>query len=284
MKQSYEGKRVMVTGGSGFIGTALRERLAELPCEWNAPPRKQLDLTDFSQCKASLENLRPDIVIHLAGNTNRGSSKNQLRDLFQVNTAGTVNLLEACRLTGVKTVVTCGTADEFEGGINLYGRSKHAASEWVKSYAEHSDLNCAVARLFMVYGPGQSESFFLPALIKAFQEKSSLKMSPGHQIRDFVWVEDVVEALLRLAACEQRLDGSCVDICTGVPVSLRELVSLLEELTGRSGLAEFGALPYRPGGPYHLCGDPERLLQLTAFRPEITLRDGLKVLLGDAVQ
>lgn len=280
MNSALQGKTVLVTGSTGFIGPHLVRRLGRCSCRLLTPGRGELDITDEANCRDYLLEHKPHTVFHLAGNSNRGPDKDSIRALFFDNTAGTVFLLEGCRLAGVHTVVTCGSADEAHGGINLYGRSRRSANHWVKNYGLYSDLNTVVARLFMVYGPGQTDQFFLPSLVQAALRGETLRMSPGEQSRDFVWVEDVVESLLALATSETDLQGEVVDVGTGSGTTLREVVLLVEELTGAENLVQFGALPYRPGGPYHLVADLSRLEEITGYRPGTSLRHGLTRLLS----
>ncbi len=270
---NYRDASVLITGGRGFLGRHLRQALEARQARVLAPSRTEMDVTRIDTCQEVIGHFRPDVVFHLAGHIG-GRDEPDALQTFHSNVAGSVYVLEACRTHQVRTTILMGTADELDGGVNLYGVSRACSTLWARGFARYTGLNVGVARVYLAYGPGQKRSMFLPALIDAFREGRKLDVSPGHQTRDFVWIEDVVEALLRLAT-SQDLAGAEVEICTGTETSLRTVVALMEELTGRRDLVNFGARPYRVGEPFRLVGDPTNLEKWTGFRPTTTLHEGL---------
>jgi nucleoside-diphosphate-sugar epimerase len=285
---------ILVTGGSGFIGSQLVERLENGGRRVLAPRSAELDLRQWQPTEAYFEQHRPATVFHLASTARGRRGCEEFLEVFQTNTAGTVHVLEACRRVRVQRLVITGTGDETGSAAatdgfrrpdqakeprSVYAACKAAATLFSEAFCRFSELRPTVLRLFAVYGPDQSLDFLLPSLLAALRSGQPLSMTGGQQRRDFVWLEDVLDVLLAIAA-NDACKGQTIDVCTGVTYSLRELVDLLAELSGRPVPAEFGAAPYRPGEPFIIAGDPLPLEALVGKLLKTPLRDGLRRLLA----
>jgi nucleoside-diphosphate-sugar epimerase len=285
---------IMVTGGSGFIGSQLVRRLRGAGREVLSPRSAELDLRQWSQTEAYFETNRPRTVFHLASTARGRRDCSEILEVFTINTVATVHLLEACRRLQVQRVIVTGTGDESGSAAateglrstaerdaprSVYAASKAAGTLFCEAFGRFSELRPTVLRLFAVYGPEQSLDFLLPQLLEALRSGRPLAMTGGQQRRDFLWLEDVLEVLIAVAAHPEG-SGRTLDVCTGSTTSLRELVELLAELSGRPVPAHFGAQPYRPGEPFVVAGHPEPLERLIGRRLTTPLRDGLSRLLA----
>ncbi len=158
--------------------------------------------------------------------------------------------------------------------VATYGRTKLAATQKVVAQAEHG-LPAVVARLFTVYGPGEHPSRLLPSLLRAACTGEPLPMTGGKQQRDFTYVEDVAEGLLRLGLLHEA--PGVVNLATGRLTSIREFAETAAALLGlREGQLQLGALPYRGDETQQGPTDVTRLKKLVFWRPAISVREGIQ--------
>lgn len=269
---------VLVTGASGFIGSALVSRLRSLGHAVLTPSSRELDLTHWPAVEAFLAKEQPGTVFHLAADTAGRKGVAELRRACLVNTMGCVHLLQAGLQSGLKRLVMTGTGDENSPTPSAYAASKAAATLFARSVSAQSALKVTVLRLYAVYGPGQNEGFLIPQLLAAVKSGQPLPMTSGTQSRDFVWLEDVVSALCAVAVCDGAQDR-VLDVCRGESHTLRELVALLERLSGVRPLALFGERPQRGTEPHLLQPDPGPLRDLIGDVMPTSLEEGLARLL-----
>jgi nucleoside-diphosphate-sugar epimerase len=130
-------------------------------------------------------------------------------------------------------------------------------------------------RPFAVYGPGQAEHTFIPACIRAARMGADFRMSPGEQGRDWIYVSDVVEGILRAAAMPEAI-GSTFNLCTGHETALYDVARAIVSEMGDPIAIQRGALPYREGEILHLVGDNARARAVLGWEPSVSLADGLR--------
>lgn len=257
------GKRVLVTGGAGFIGTNLVRRLGSLPV-------KSLIVLDnlFTGCLENLEGIgqqvdfvngsvenpevvrqlvgSADIVFHLAARNIIVSTSCPYDD-FESNTRGTFNILEACRNVGIERLVYASSVSVYGNPIHLpldeddmlyplnpYAASKLCGESYCRAYFETYGVPVTILRYSNVYGPYQSPSNPYCGVVSRFIERAfgsqPLQIhGDGEQTRDFTYVEDVVDATIQACTSPQALGGT-FNIGTGIELSinrLAELVSLM---------------------------------------------------------
>jgi nucleoside-diphosphate-sugar epimerase len=267
---SYTGVPVLVTGATGFLGRPLCRLLLERGAQVHVlvRPGRSLegcrahlaDLADRAAVERAVQGASPRVVFHL-GALLRGEDG---VGMVRANVLGTLYLLQA--VGGRAQVVHTGTAQEYGRApapwsedqdpdpVSLYGATKAAAT------LQCCQAGAVTARLFQVYGPGQGPGYFMSDLVQAVRSGRRLPMTAGEQSRDFTWLDDVLEVLLALGL-RPDLRGQVLNVCTGRPTTLREVVALLERLLGRKVPVDLGALPYRPDELYRMEGRPDRLLQ-----------------------
>ena len=275
---------LLVTGAGGFLGRALVRRLVDLGARVEALTRVDAELTDPEAVRRRLRGLRLDGVIHLAANTDRTRDLNRTGDLARSNVWGTLNLLQA--LPAGTPFLHAGTLDEYGAGPAPFQEdqsrapaSPYALTKMAAGYICPTHGGTHVPRS-LVYGPGQGPGFLVPQLLDAWRTGAPLAMTQGAQQRDFLWLDEAVEGLIRLVRCPQAA-GSVVNLCTGIGTSLRQLVELLGRLTGGPLPVRLGALPYREGEVFQSVGSPALLERLTGWRPEVRLEDGLRRILEE---
>lgn len=228
------------------------------------------DLNSQESITEALQSVRPDFIIHLAASLNRAQTQEAESETRQVNEQGTANLLRAVqrvpRQRRPQSIVMAGTADVYGISplpcreeqelkpLNSYGLSKLRA--W--QLAVESQLPCVEARIFMLYGEGQSRRSFIGDLVDAIRTGREFHMSPGQQTRDFIWVQDAAEAIVHLGRTASLYRQS-VNLCTGQEHSLKDSVLIAETVLGREIAKKIGAFPYRQQECFQLVGNPEKL-------------------------
>lgn len=283
-----------MAGGTGFLGSHIcrgaRERGHRV---WSIsthhpPPTREIEgvtylFTDLAREVPSLPG-DLDLVINAAGyvaHPVKGIDSQQLVD-HHVSIAR--HLCEAnqearCRL------IHLGSGDEYEdsgfsitenspcGGRGAYGRAKAAATKLITTYAPRANFDFTVLRLFLVYGPLQAENRLIPQLVKTLLRGERVPMSRGDQVRDFLYVDDVVDAVFHSAQNESTRNR-CLNVASGRPVVVSDLARLVQQLIG-SGELGLGDLSDSREQSEVLVGNPELLARLTGWAPTFSLEDGL---------
>lgn len=284
---TWLGARTLVTGASGFIGSHLVERLCALGAEVHATSRRPqpeqsdmewhvVDLTEQAAVAELVEQVRPEVVFHLAGRVTGARDPSLVLPVMRVNLGGVVNLLSALTGSAARVVLAGSLEETLDGGAaySPYIAAKRAAAEYAQMYYRLWDLPVTVLRIAMAYGPAQpDESKLVPYTIKSLLHGESPRLSTGTRLLDWVYVDDVVDAFLAAAGSSQS-SGALVDIGSGRQVSVRETVERICSIVGGPVAPRFGDLPDRPYDHDRTCdlGPAERLL---GWRPSVDLDEGL---------
>jgi nucleoside-diphosphate-sugar epimerase len=291
---------VLITGMSGFIGSHLGRRLVADGHEVVAilrpgTPRTRIgdyvgrvriveaDLSQPEAYRKALADIRPERAFHLAWYAKTGRFWTAAENVDCV--AMTLSLAKLLSEAGCRQLIGAGTCAEYawQHGFlsedltpaepsSLYGVAKNGARLVLEAYARQVSMDFAWARLFFPFGPGEAEQRLIPSVTLDLLRGEPARCSHGEQIRDFVFVEDCVGALCKIA--EQRLIGT-VNVGTGEPTRIRAVVERLAELTGRSPTdVEFGAIQADPAEPPMIVADA-RKLRSTGWQAEYSLAAGL---------
>ena len=310
MLQEYAGVPVLVLGASGFIGRWVARLLTRAGARLYLPARDcstakrtfteldikgellKLNLLETEITQRMIAEINPAITFNLAGyGIDRSECSEDLA--FAINGRLPEFLCEAIALTSERgwtgqRMVHAGTAMEYgavSGDLNetsptkpttLYGRSKLAGTEAIGSVCRRGSLAGVTARLFSVYGPGEAHTRLLPSLIAESKGSAAIPLTEGLHKRDFTYVEDIAEGLIRLGVAGCR-PGEVVNVATGSLTSIRSFVRLASrELNIRNERLHFGALPTRPEEMDHDPVNCERLLELTGWQPRTGLLSGIR--------
>jgi nucleoside-diphosphate-sugar epimerase len=277
-------ERLLVTGGRGFIGQAVCAALEREQISVLAPGREELDLLNPVQVAGYLSASRPTQVLHLAGSTNRSNDLAVASHLTQTNVLGTLNLLQHAPV-GTRLIHT-GTLDEYGAQAAPFAETMAPSplTPYAASKAAAGLFVCLAGglhvRLSLVYGPGQKATFFVAQLLRSLLEDTDFAMTAGEQVRDLIYVDDVVEGLLRLAASPWP-PGQVVNLCRAQGCALKDLVRIAKKVAARPGRVHLGAIAYRPTEVFEVVGSSNRLQEWLAWAPVTSLEDGLgHMLLG----
>ena len=289
--------KTLVTGGGGFLGSHLVERLEAEGYEVFGARRRDYDLTKWSDAERLFADAQPELVFHLAAEVGGiGANRANPGRYWYANLMMGAHVLELSRLHGVRKLVTAGTVcvypkhasvpfreDELWDGYPEetnapYGTAKRALLVGGQAYREQYGLNAIYLMPTGLYGPRDNfdleTSHVLPALIRKMLEASDeiVLWGDGSPTREFLYVDDCVEALVLGA---ERYDGSePVNIGTGEEISIRDLAALVADATGYEGNIVWDTS--KPNGYPRRKLDTSRAEKLLGFRARTSLRDGLE--------
>jgi nucleoside-diphosphate-sugar epimerase len=288
---SLSGRRLLVTGASGFIGSRLCRRAADAGAIVHAVSRaprgdedgvswEQGDLSDEAAARDLVGRVRPDSVIHLASEVSGGRDLQLVLPMLRANLLAAVNVMLACAEAGGPRLVLAGSMEEPDmGDPDAVAQSPYAVAKWCAlAYARHFQalhgLPVVHLRVFMVYGPGQLDlRKLVPYVTVSLLRGEPPRLTSGARAVDWVYVDDVVDGFLR-AAVAPDADGRSLDIGTGQLVTTRSLVVRLRELIGGDVAPEFGAIADRPLERVR-AADPASAAQMLGWRPITSLDEGL---------
>jgi nucleoside-diphosphate-sugar epimerase len=302
--------RILVTGGTGFIGSRVVQQLAALggleiivlsrgadrgrlhACgALGGPSRVRIMTGDFAgpDLPAILRQSRPEVVVHLAMVYHTlGSAAAAAVDA--VNFQGTVRLCETFLDGGGRRFVGAGTCFEYGHHdaeritedmpcrpIYDYAVAKTRATTAVLERGAAAGAQAFVLRVFAPYGPLEDPKRVIPQLVEAARSGRRLELTPGMQVRDHVFVEDVAAAFVTAALHPSPPRPQAVyNVCTGVGHSLRQLADHVVAATGRPLKLEWGKVPYRPNEMMRLVGSNRRIGEELGWRPAHELDAGLR--------
>ncbi len=303
---NIRGANVVVTGGAGFIGSWIVEKLVDsnrvlvldrfsggkMGNISDGAEVVKCDIRDYEKVYKALKNA--DFVFHLAANIEIQKSVEDPKMDADTNIGGTLNVLEASRKHGVKRVVFSSSSavygDACSGRLreNLcpqplspYAISKLAAETYAGIYTQLYGLETVSLRYFNVYGLRQNPESPYSGVLSIFAKKIKsteelIIYGDGNQTRDFVNVKDVADANIR-AALAKKASGRIINVGTGKSVSLNDIVVLLEKIKGQNIMVKH--MPGRKGEVKHSCADISLARKILRFEPKVKLEDGLRELL-----
>ena len=299
-------RRVLVTGGSGFIGSHLVHRLLAEGAQvsvivrygsvmknerlrdcWNDIRVIEADLRNRGALEAGLREFPPEVVLHLAAYNHVGQSFTQVEECFDVNAKGTANLLDT--YVDAEKFIYMSTSEVYghqtdvpfietmcPEPISPYAITKYAGELYCHMKQRiGGEQSVVVLRPFNTFGPYQSAKAVIPELIVDCLRGETIQTTEGEQTREFNYVDNIVDGLVLAASHPGRLDG-VMNLASGEEVAIRDLVTKIAEMTDTRSKIEIGALPYRPTEIWRMYADSTRAWEVICWKPKVTLENGLK--------
>lgn len=288
-------KRVILTGARGFIGAHCIEPLLKRGYEIHAvtsrtpvshDPRviwHQADLLDTPTIAALVTAIAPTHLLHLAWYVEHGKFWTSLENYRWVQAS--LQLVWDFANAGGRRVVVGGTCYEYDHRYGycvedwtpqvpktLYGTSKHSLNMMLKAFAENTDLSAAWGHIFFTFGAHERPNRLVASVIRSLLRNEPAPCSHGNQMRDFLYVEDLADALVALL--DSDVIGS-VNLGSGTPVAIKDLVTTIGQSLNRPDLIQLGALTAAANDPPMIAADVRRLRQEVGWTPAHTLLQGI---------
>jgi UDP-glucose 4-epimerase len=302
-------KKILITGGSGFIGSHIGEELGKTdtkvfsldirtPDETFGAEHVACDIRDFESLKNTFEKIQPDAVIHLAAIPSVQKSILEPLASMTTNVTGTFHVLEAARLAGVGRIVFASsgavygaTGAEYSGKLlkedlplkplNPYGLAKKMGEEMMKVWSSEDiwkGPDTVSLRFFNVYGPRQRRDAAYATAIERFlfqwETGEPFTIVPdGKQRRDMVFVKDLVKAIIAAATREEKLKGEVINIGSGKNYSILEIADVIG---GKTYARKF--IEPRPGEVRETKADITKAKNLLNWEPQVGFEEGIEII------
>lgn len=305
-RSSVKGKRCLVTGAGGFIGSHLTRQLVEAGAETFAlvsevssvVPIRLGDLkhdvtivagnvSDSSAMRRVAVTVRPEVVFHLAAFTHVGKSFGRVDECIDTNVHGTVNVLTSLEPGSYETFIYAGTSEiygdievPFEetkavNPISPYSMTKYAGERFCLMYNQAYGWPVVCLRPFNAFGPWQSPDRVIPEIITSAIRGRDVAMTEGIQTREFNFVADIARGFICAAEAGEAAHGQIINIGCGKERSMAEVATTVLRLMGDPVKALLGAMPYRPTEIWHMYADSRKAADLLGWHPNIDFEEAL---------
>ncbi len=297
-KIDIKDKKVLITGGNGYLGRHLAISLREAGSmvfimDKNGDETSEntfiLDITNRELLTKAIHEIQPDIVFHLAASLNRDRSFDSFDESHSVNFDGTLNLLLALQDVDYENFIFASTSEIYGSNkapfiesqipdpTSPYSLTKVFSENLIKTFSKNYDKKFMILRIFNFFGKGMSPQFFIPQMMTSLRNNTTFKMTKGEQKRDFLYLDDLLEAMLLCAGCTAQ--NETFNVCSGKAVTLKQLVLEMKlKLNSKSEIV-FGALPYRKNEVWNMIGDNTKIRAAIGFVPKYNLGEGIDQLI-----
>lgn len=299
----YNNAKILITGASGFIGIHLLNKLLSYESNIACIDLNNTDkfrekycnkvkiysgnLLDKNFAQKVVHEFRPEFIFHFAGSKCRTNKLQEFTDSIDVNYFGSLNLFEALiNLDCLKKIIVLGTIEEYGSAISpfsessiefpnsAYGLSKLTTTKLALIFHQQFNLPVVIFRPSLAYGPGQKDDMFISAIIRTLIKGEVFEMTAGEQMRDFIYIDDLIEALITQFMHNDKL-GVVINIANGTSVKLKHVAERIAEILNQKQILKIGVFPYRKYEIMNYSVDVCLAKKLFDWHSKTSLEDGL---------
>lgn len=297
---SLENKKVLVVGGNGYLGSflvkALKNENAQVFVVSNNCDETDTsfitDITNFDETYKIIQKIQPDVVYHLAANISRNRDFSIYESMAAVNIQGTLNVLKSLENLDTHFIFTSTSEvygnnsspfheEQIPKPVSPYSLTKISAELSIQTYCNQYQKKFTNLRVFNFYGEHMPESFFIPQMINSLKRGEDFNMTKGEQVRDFLYVGDVVDALLLTAKTTDSY-GETMNVCSGEGTELSQLAKAVNKTMSTEAKIVLGAIPYRDSEVWEMIGDQTKIKKITGFKPKTTIEEGIEIVINNS--
>ncbi len=301
-------KKILITGSTGFVGANLLRCLVNSDNEihiilretsniWrikdifnkNKVKKHCCDLTNREKIKKIVSNIKPEIIFNLSAYGGYPFQKESMK-IINTNFIGTVNLLDACTVTGFECFINTGSSSEYGiknkpmsendllEPINDYGIAKAAATLYCQAIGRRKNLPIFTLRLFSPYGYYEEPTRLIPYLIVSCLKGNDLNLANPYAVRDFNFVEDVIDAYIKIINKKDRISsGSIFNVGNGTQYSIEGVFKLIKKLTGYKKEPHWGKAKSRDNDNAKVwLANNDKIKKIIGWEPQHNIKNGLK--------
>lgn len=297
-------RRVFLTGAGGFVGANLVRALLTKNYEVHILNHNKIipwrlmeiadqitfhkgDITHYHSLRIIVKNIMPDYIIHLAV-YGAYHFQTDLEKIVKVNIVGTENLLRATKEIPYLSFINTGTSSEYGfkpsamketdacNPASYYAATKLGATQMCKVFSQIENKPVVTLRLFSVYGPYEEYTRLIPSIMYALRMKKPINLSPGHQRRDFIHIDDVCRAYLKAMKLGLKLQSEIINIGTGKEYTNEEIVHRIFTVTNRSTKINKGTYPSRSWDTLHWRAATDHATEALGFNAHYSIDKGLQ--------
>jgi UDP-glucose 4-epimerase len=303
---SLEEMNVLVTGATGFIGSHLVKRLVEEGARVNILSRSEetrknlilkdldaglkickADLHDYDSIKMCADKVEPKKVFHLGAFVDLKRDFHTAKECVKTNIHGTLNMLNALKDINCSSFIHLGTYEVYGFNpvpfreeqpvdpLSPYSISKVCSESFCRFTNKIYNTPIVLLRLTNVYGPNQKSERLIPYVIRCCIEKKEIKSTEGNQTRDYLYVEDAIEAIIRSSITEKAI-SEVINIGSGKEYKVKEAVQKILDLMGSSITPHYGRLEHRAYEPERWYCDITKAKKILGWGPRYNLEEGLR--------
>ena len=300
------GKTIFLTGATGFIGSHLLKRLIKEGCKVHIPIRQdsslwrikefknaftshKIDLKDFEAVKSVIQQIKPDVIFHLAAYGVDYRQQNIYRAI-DINITASVNLFEAFLANNGHRFIHTGTCleyghknvpvSEFDVSVptGIYGATKTSSVHILSSMTNSMDSGkLIILRPFGVFGEYEGIHKFIPQVIDKLTNENPVQMTLGEQIRDYIYIDDLIDAYILASTVPLKNKVEIINIGSGKGIAMKYLALMISNhLDASDELLQFGAIPYRPDEMMYLVANVNKAKSLLGWEAKVSIEKGLE--------
>lgn len=302
---SINGKKVLITGGAGFIGANFVYKFLELGYSVAVFEKRGVNfrriekirknihiyypnLLDYKETKEIIKKIKPDIVLHFATYGAYQSKQQDIQTTIDTNLLGTINLINSCSKIPFDCFINTGTNSEYgikekpmkETDIlepnNLYGITKAAATMYCQNMAKKHNLPIITVRPFAVYGYFEEQERLVPTIIKSCVANNELKLSSPDSVRDFIFIEDLINAYLAIIKNAKKIKGQVFNVGSGKQHTINQVVNIGKKITHSKIKPIYGQVQKAQIEPKIWQADISKAKKMLQWKLKYTLEQGLK--------